>query len=55
MQQVQGSGQMTDVTAVRKLHIEFNDILNFGIDMAGELHLVDILKKLHLLPSGEDL
>lgn len=50
---VQGSS--TDVAAVRKFNIEFNDILHFGMNMAGELHLVDILKKLHFLPSTEDL
>jgi hypothetical protein len=46
---------MSNVQTIRKFHKEFNEVLNFGSNVAGELYLVDILKKLHLLPSGEEL
>lgn len=43
------------VETIRAFHKEFNDVLSFGTNAAGELYLVDMLKQLHLLPSGEEL
>lgn len=44
-----------NVDTIRAFHKEFNEILTYGLNAAGELFLVDILKRLHLLPSGKDL
>jgi hypothetical protein len=33
--------------------LEYQDVLQNGKNLAGEIYLVDILEKMHLLPSDE--
>ena len=47
--------KVNNVQNIRKFQQEYNEVLNFGMNVAGELYLVDILKRLHLLPSGDEL
>jgi hypothetical protein len=43
----------SDAQAIRQLHLEYQDVLQNGKNLAGEIYLVDILEKMHLLPSDE--
>lgn len=45
--------RMANVQHIRHFHKEYNEVINFGMNVAGELYLVDILKRLHLLPAGD--
>ena len=45
--------KVSNVQNIRKFQQEYNNVINFGMNVAGELYLVDILKRLNLIPSGD--